>query len=67
MKDNIMVGKVTKYDGSLGEIITEDNIYYFTKNDILENININDIVIFKGKSEDIFPQAYYIKMYKKQD
>ena len=67
MKDNIMVGKVTKYDGSLGEIITENNIYYFTKSDILENININDIVIFKGKSEDIFPQAYYIKMYKKQD
>ena len=67
MQNNTRIGKVTKYDGNLGEIITEDNIYYFTKNDILENINTNDIVIFKGKSEDIFPQAYYIKMYKKQD
>lgn len=63
MQNNTKYGKVTKYDGFTGEIVTQYNLYYFTKNDIIENneITINDMVMFNGKSEDIFPQAYNIK------
>jgi hypothetical protein len=63
MQNNTKYGKVTNYDGYTGEIVTEDNLYYFNRNDIVKNneIIINDIVMFNSKSEDIFPQAYNIK------
>lgn len=65
----IKYGKVCNFDGLIGEIITEDNTYYFTIDNILENqtINNNDLVRFNSKGEEIFPQAYYIskvKIYK---
>ena len=63
---NSKTGVVKNYDGYLGEIETEEILYYFTKNDILENeiIKNDDIVIFKGKTEDVFPQAYFIRKAK---
>lgn len=62
MQKNIKIGKVSKYDNYLGEITTEDNIYYFTKNDVIDNIKENDLVFFKSKIDETFPQAYYIKL-----
>ena len=57
------VGKVRNYDNYIGEIVTDKNIYYFNKNDVNngEVVNNNDYVMFKSKTEDIFPQGYYIK------
>lgn len=57
------IGKVKKYNGYTGEIITDKNIYYFTKNDIENNENLveNDLVKFKSKTEKTFPQGYYVK------
>ena len=60
-KINYKIGKIKDYDGFMGEIVTENNLYYFTKNDIDGNIIKNDIVKFQGKTEEIFPQAYYVK------
>lgn len=59
----IKVGKVKKYDGHLGEIVTQDSKYYFTTNDICGNSNLlpNDLVLFKSKTEEDFPQAYFVK------
>ena len=61
-KSALKYGKVHNYDGYLGEIITEDTIYYFDKTDVLNNelLENEDWVRFNGKSEDEFPQAYYI-------
>lgn len=59
---NYKLGIVKEYDGYIGEIVTEDNLYYFTKNDINRNdsINVKDLVQFNSKCEELFPQAYYI-------
>lgn len=57
------VGKVRNYDGYIGEIVTDKNIYYFNKNDISgdEKVDNQDYVMFKSKTEEIFPQGYYVK------
>ena len=57
------VGKVRYYDGYIGEIVTDKNVYYFNKNDISgdEEVKNQDYVIFKSKTEEIFPQGYYVK------
>ena len=57
------VGKIMDFDGFLGKITTEDKVFVFSKNEIIndENINNGDLVVFKGKSEKEFPQAYYVK------
>ncbi len=61
--DKVKVGKIKEYDGNLGEIVTVDNLYYFTKNDLEQdtNLEVNDLVLFKSKTEEDFPQAYYVK------
>ena len=57
------IGKVINFNQLTGEIVTDKNIYYFDKNDINndEQICNQDLVMFKSKTEDTFPQAYYIK------
>lgn len=68
-KKNYKLGIVKEYDGYIGEIVTADNLYYFTKNDINENDSLEkkDLVQFNSKSEEDFPQAYYVnKVYLKK-
>lgn len=62
----VKYGKVYNFDGLVGEIITEDNTYYFTIDNILDNqiINNDDWVRFNSKGENIFPEAYYISKIK---
>ena len=60
-KINYKIGKIKNYNGFIGEIVTEDNSYYFTKKDLDGNVDKNDIVKFQGKTENTFPQAYYVK------
>lgn len=57
------IGKVKNYNGYTGEIVTEKQNYYFIKNDIVNNekLSDNDFVKFKSKTEDAFPQGYYVK------
>ena len=61
--NNVKVGKIKEYDGNLGEIATVNNLYYFTKNDLEQDskLEVNDLVLFKSKTEEVFPQAYYVK------
>lgn len=60
------IGKVINFNNYKGEIITNKNVYYFDRNDINEGEVINnfDYVMFKSKTEDTFPQAYYVKKIK---
>jgi len=66
---SIKYGKIREYNGYGGEIITTfDNneliTYYFTREDLVdttEELKKDDFVMFKGKTEDVFPQAYYIR------
>ena len=55
-------GKVHNFNGLTGEIVSEEHIYYFDKDDILNNelLKNDDLVRFNGKNEDVFPQAYFI-------
>jgi len=67
--NNYKLGIVKEYDGYIGEIVTEDNLYYFTKNDVNNNdiIEQKDLVQFNSKTEEGFPQAYYVnKVYLKK-
>lgn len=66
---NYKLGTVKEYDGYIGEIVTEDNLYYFTKNDVNENDSLEkrDLLQFNSKTEEDFPQAYYVnKVYLKK-
>ena len=66
---NYKLGIVKEYDGYIGEIVTEDNLYYFTKNDVNENDSLEkrDLLQFNSKTEEDFPQAYYVnKVYLKK-
>ena len=60
-------GKIKEYNGYSGEIVTlsSDKLitYYFTRNDLVDptlELKEDDIVKFKGKAEDVFPQGYFI-------
>lgn len=57
------IGKVKEYDGYVGEIVTTGDVYYFTNMDILNKdlLNPKDLVVFNGKTEETFPQAYNVK------
>lgn len=66
---NYKLGIVKEYDGYIGEIVTEDNLYYFTKNDInkSDSLEKKDLVQFNSKCDEEFPQAYYVsKVYLKK-
>ena len=66
---NYKLGIVKEYDGYIGEIVTDDNLYYFTKNDVNENDSLEkrDLLQFNSKTEEDFPQAYYVnKVYLKK-
>ena len=62
-KLSFKIGEVRNFDGYIGEIVTDENIYYFNKNDISgdEKVDNQDYVMFKSKTEEIFPQGYYVK------
>lgn len=67
---NYKLGIVKEYNGYIGEIVTENNLYYFTKNDInkKDSLKKEDLVQFNSKCEEFFPQAYYInKVYLKNN
>ena len=62
-KINFKIGVVKDFDGYSGKIVTPDKIYYFFRSDIIESIEKDDIVNFQGKTENTFPQAYFVKKY----
>ena len=57
------IGKVIKYDGQLGEIMSCDNIYKFLKKDIESQINIktNDYVLFRGEFINGIYRAHFVQ------
>ena len=64
----IKYGKIKEYNGFGGEIITKTQngymTYYFSKNELIDETEVlrkHDLVSFKGKTEDILPQAYFVK------
>lgn len=63
MQSNTKIGKIKDFDGYTGTIVSLSGQYYFTRNDIITNTKLenNDMVMFNGKTEDKFPQAYYVK------
>ena len=46
------VGKIYKYDGVVGEIVTTNEKYTFSYNGLEEKVKIDDIVSFNKKSEN---------------
>ncbi len=49
------IGKIYKYDGVTGEIMSEDKAYVFSYNGLEEDIKVGDIVNFKirDKNSDV--------------
>ena len=62
------IGKIKKYDNGVGEIVTENDQYLFTFEDIDdgEQYEVNDIVIFRGEKEDKINRAFFVKKYNKE-
>ena len=46
------VGKVYKYDGSIGEIVADNDKYLFTYLGLEENVKVGDLVSFKIRDKD---------------
>ena len=65
--DEIQIGKVTKYNDltQLGEIVSKMGAFMFLKSDLIleedEEIQVNDIVRFRGELVQDTNRAFFIK------
>jgi hypothetical protein len=62
-KTTITIGKIKSYDQATGEIVSQEGIFLFTKEDISEEelININDMVLFRGEEIQGQKKAFFIR------
>lgn len=60
---NCQIGKVRTFDEFVGEIVSSNGVYLFTKEGILEGekINPNDMVVFRGEEVTNTKKAFFIK------
>ena len=61
--DNInKIGKIKEINKEfgVGEIVTIDDVYLFTINDIKEDINVGDIVKFRGEDVNEEKRAFFV-------
>ena len=70
MEENntLKYGIIKRYGNCIGEIKADNIIYYFDKNDVnnKEVLKVGDRVVFRSKTVEKFPQAYYIKKYNEE-
>lgn len=61
--NSINIGKIRTFDNYVGEIVSQDGIYLFTKENTIpeENLKENDTVIFRGEKINNTNVAYFIK------
>lgn len=52
MKNAMGIGKIYKYDGVIGEIVTDKSKYVFSYNGLEEKINVGDTVSFRKPKVD---------------
>ncbi len=59
----VTIGKVRTYDSLTGEIISKEGLYLFTQESISdgENINVNDIVLFRGEEINNTKVAFFVR------
>jgi hypothetical protein len=62
-KTTISIGKIKSYDQATGEIVSQEGIFLFTKEDISDEelININDMVLFRGEEIQGQKKAFFIR------
>mgnify|MGYP003297168148 CR=1 FL=1 len=60
------IGKVVKFDKLSGEIIDSNDKYLFLHSDIIGDIKIGDIVIFKAEVVQGENRAYFVESYDKK-
>lgn len=61
--DNInKIGKIKTIDKEygVGEIVAIDDLYLFTVNDIKEDLNVGDIVKFRGEEVNEEKRAFFV-------
>ena len=56
------IGKIKELNKEfgIGKIVSTDDIYLFTINDIKENLNIGDLVRFRGEEVNEEKRAFFI-------
>ena len=58
----ISIGKVRNYDQMVGDIVSKEGTFLFTKEDIAEEyINVNDLVLFRGEEVQGQKKAFFIR------
>lgn len=68
--DQIQVGKITKYNDftQIGEIVSKMGSFFFVKSDLAyeddEELQINDIVQFRGEQVQDVNRAFFVKKFK---
>ena len=58
---NVEIGKVVKYLDNEGEIQTLNEKYFFIKRDLLNNVKVNDLVVFRPEKHDNINYAFFIQ------
>ena len=56
------IGKVVEYDGIKGTLVTLNTKYMFLSDDVNEEINVGDLVKFRGEEVQDTNRAYFVKM-----
>ncbi len=55
------IGKVIEYDGIKGTLVTLNTKYMFLSDDVNEEINVGDLVKFRGEEVQDINRAYFVK------
>lgn len=61
------VGKVIEFDGYTGEIVDKEKKYIFLDQDILDNVENNDIVVFQGEKVGDINRAFLVRKLTPKD
>ena len=61
------VGKVIEFDGYTGEIVDKEKKYIFLDQDILDNVENNDIVVFQGEKVGDINRAFLVRKLAPKD
>ncbi len=55
-----MIGIVFEYDGYNGKIATENELYYFIREDTNDDLKKGDVVKFQSNNNPMYKYAYHI-------
>ena len=58
------VGKIKPYNGTIGTIITAESQYIFLDKDVIDEVEIGDLVVFRDEYSQKEKRARFVKKFR---